>query len=70
MFVLPGNVFSWYKPGINKPSLFRIQSELKCARVTGVLDFHHYSISGNFRAHSDCAGMVTWLRATVLLFQS
>ena len=28
----------WCKPGINKPSLSRIQSELKCARVTGVRD--------------------------------
>ena len=24
----------WYEPGINKPSLSRIQFELKCARVT------------------------------------
>ena len=28
----------WHKPGINKPSLSRIQSELKSARVTGVLE--------------------------------
>ena len=26
------------KSGLNKPSLSRIQSELKCARVTGVID--------------------------------
>ena len=37
MWTNPGYILR-YKPVINNPSLYRIQPELNCARVAGVLD--------------------------------